>query len=60
VKAQKVADMARELMTLLGIDQDRLCLEWISSAEGGRFAQIVTEFTEHLKEKGGANLRMAS
>lgn len=52
--------MARELMTLLGIDQDRLRLEWISSAEGGRFAQIVTEFTEHLKEMGGANLRMAS
>jgi F420-non-reducing hydrogenase iron-sulfur subunit len=52
--------MTRELMDLLGIEEDRLRLEWISSAEGGRFAQVVTEFTDHLKQKGAFIKRMAS
>jgi len=60
VKAQKVIAMARELMALLGIDDDRLRLEWISSAEGGRFAQVMSDFTRQIKEKGSFSQRMAS
>jgi F420-non-reducing hydrogenase iron-sulfur subunit len=52
--------MARELMALLGIDDDRLRLEWISSAEGGRFAQVMSDFTRQIKEKGSFSQRMAS
>jgi F420-non-reducing hydrogenase iron-sulfur subunit len=60
VKAQKVIALTRELMALLGIDDNRLRLEWISSAEGGRFAEVMTEFTRQLKEQGSFNQRMAS
>ena len=39
VKAEKMFKMTQELVKILGIDPPRLRLEWISSAEGGRFAE---------------------
>jgi len=36
----------------LGIDPGRVRLEWISSAEGQRFAQVITDFTNEIKELG--------
>ncbi len=44
--------MTRELLDLMGIDNERLALEWVSSAEGGRFAEIVTSFTKKVKDLG--------
>jgi F420-non-reducing hydrogenase iron-sulfur subunit len=35
-----------------GIDPDRFAIEWVSGAEGPRFAQKVTEFTETIKALG--------
>ena len=52
--------MARELMALVGIDQGRLRLEWISSAEGGRFAEIIKEFTLQIREQGSFTQRMVA
>jgi len=48
VKAERMFHMASELVRILGIDLLRVRLEWVSSAEGGRFAQIATEFTEQV------------
>lgn len=44
--------MTRQLLALLGIEDERLALEWVSSAEGGRFAEIVTSFTQKVKDLG--------
>jgi F420-non-reducing hydrogenase iron-sulfur subunit len=52
--------MTRELLTLMGIDNERLALEWVSSAEGGRFAGIVTSFTEKIKKLGKLPLGVAA
>jgi F420-non-reducing hydrogenase iron-sulfur subunit len=52
--------MARELMNLLGINQERFRLEWVSSAEGGRFAEIITDFTRQIREQGPFTQRMAA
>ena len=30
----------------------RLQLDWVSASEGGRFAQIVSDFTEHIRKLG--------
>ena len=49
-----------ELVKLLGIDPGRLRLEWISSAEGTRFAQVATEFTEKIKSLGPSSLKKAA
>ncbi len=53
-------DMTRELMDLLGIDRDRLAFELVSSAEGARFAEIVTSFTNRIKELGKSPLGVAA
>lgn len=36
----------------LGIDPERFALEWVSSAEAPRFAEVVTRFTEQIRELG--------
>ncbi|MBD3254853.1 MAG: hydrogenase iron-sulfur subunit [Candidatus Lokiarchaeota archaeon] len=36
----------------LGIDPRRVRLEWVSASEGKRFAEVITEFTETIKEIG--------
>jgi F420-non-reducing hydrogenase iron-sulfur subunit len=50
-------EMARSLIELLGIESQRLRLEWISAAEGTRFAEVVTEFTEQVRELGASKLQ---
>ena len=40
------------LLEDLGIDPERYAIEWVSGAEGPRFAQKVTEFTDKIKELG--------
>ncbi len=57
VKATKTFEMTRELLDLLGIDTDRVRLEWISSAEGNKFAEVANEFTEKVKALGPANIK---
>jgi F420-non-reducing hydrogenase iron-sulfur subunit len=36
----------------LGIEQGRFRLEFVSSAEGPRFAQIINDFTEQVRKLG--------
>jgi len=40
------------IMRSLGLDEGRVLLRWISAAEGKKFADTVTEFTEQLRQKG--------
>ena len=40
------------LIKQLGIDDNRVRLEWVSASEGKRFADLVTEFTNEIKELG--------
>ena len=49
-----------ELVKLVGIDPARLRLEWISSAEGTKFAEVAREFTEQLKALGPSALKKAA
>ncbi len=42
-------NMTQELINILGFDPAMLRLEWISSAEGARFAEVTREFTGHLR-----------
>jgi hypothetical protein len=41
----------------LGIEPERLKLEWVSAAEGQRFAQVVTDFISEIKKLGPSPLR---
>jgi len=40
------------LIKQLGIDSKRVRLEWVSASEGKRFAEVITEFTNQIKELG--------
>jgi F420-non-reducing hydrogenase iron-sulfur subunit len=44
------------LLELLGLEVERLRLEWISAAEGARFARLMMEFTEQVRSLGPSPL----
>ena len=44
--------LLKNLITQLGIDPRRVRLEWISAAEGRKFAQAIIDFTNEIKELG--------
>jgi len=41
-----------KLLEQLGIDKRRFRIEWVSAAEGDKFAQLVKEITEDIKKLG--------
>ena len=44
--------LLKKLLPQLGLESERLRLEWVSAAEGQRFAQVITDFTEEVKKLG--------
>jgi coenzyme F420-reducing hydrogenase delta subunit len=40
------------LLEYVGIDRERLRVDWVSAAEGARFAEMATEFTAQVMELG--------
>jgi len=55
--AEKRIEKTKKVLDLLGIGSDRLRLEWISAAEGEKFASVIKDFTEKLRGKGPSPLR---
>jgi len=55
-KAQRRVVMVKKLMEQLGIEPERLRLEWISAAEGDKFAKTIREMTEDLKKLGPSSV----
>jgi F420-non-reducing hydrogenase iron-sulfur subunit len=43
------------LLQFAGYTHERLRLEWISAAEGIKFAEVVRDFTERIKQLGPAS-----
>jgi F420-non-reducing hydrogenase iron-sulfur subunit len=39
-------------LSYVGIHPDRLLLEWVSSSEANRFAQVVQDFTDGVRNLG--------
>lgn len=51
-KTMRKVILVKRLLSQLGISPQRLKLEWVSAAEGQRFAQVVNEMTEQIRELG--------
>ncbi len=47
----------QDFLAVMGLE-GRLHLEWISSAEAQKFVQVVTDFTEKIKELGPSPLAL--
>lgn len=52
VKTEKRSEAIRLMLEDFGIEGERFRLEWVSAAEGPRFAQVVTDFTEQVRKLG--------
>ena len=50
--ALSMMHLGKKLLEAVGLDPERLRLEWVSASEGIRFAEVVTDFTGRLKELG--------
>jgi coenzyme F420-reducing hydrogenase delta subunit len=44
--------LCKKLMTHLGINTERLRIEWIAASEGSRFAEVMNDFGKKLEEIG--------
>jgi F420-non-reducing hydrogenase iron-sulfur subunit len=44
--------LSKKLLEQVGVNPERLRLEWISAAEGSRYAELMTDFTKTVKELG--------
>jgi F420-non-reducing hydrogenase iron-sulfur subunit len=51
-KTLKRVALLRQLLAGLGIEPERLRLEWVSASEGQRFAEVVTTFTRRIEGLG--------
>ena len=40
------------MLNYLGVAGDRFRVEWVSAAEGARFAQVMNDFAEHIAALG--------
>ena len=57
LRARKRVERAQELLGEIGLEPERLEMFNLSSAEGARFAQIVTEMNQRLSRLGRSPLR---
>ena len=51
---EKRAEAIRLMLPEFGLEEGRFRLEWVSAAEGPRFAQVMRDFTEQVRELGAS------
>jgi F420-non-reducing hydrogenase iron-sulfur subunit len=49
--------LLKRMLRDLGIEEERVRLEWVSASEGRRFATIVDGMTERIRELGPCKIR---
>jgi F420-non-reducing hydrogenase iron-sulfur subunit len=50
--ALSIVHLSKKLLKQIGVNPERLRLEWVSASEGSRFAGVMNDFTRKLKEMG--------
>lgn len=60
LRARKRVDRAKQILSEIGLEPERLEMYNLSSAEGARFAAIVTEMSERLAKMDPSPLRSDS
>jgi F420-non-reducing hydrogenase iron-sulfur subunit len=57
VRAEQRAEAIRLMLADFGLEEERFRLEWVSAAEGPKFAQVVREFTDQVRKLGPSPYR---
>jgi F420-non-reducing hydrogenase iron-sulfur subunit len=52
VKAQRRVDALSVMLQDMGLEPERLKLEWVSAGEGEKFAKVVRDFTNEVRRLG--------
>jgi len=52
-------NLLKRMLSDMGIEKERVRLEWISASEGDRVKKVVNEMTEHIKALGPLKLPQA-
>ena len=55
--AQRRYALMHRLLEFTGAETGRLFVDWVSAAEGKKFAQVVTEFTAQIRALGPAAIK---
>ena len=50
LRAEERVEILKKLSHTLGLEDERLRLEWCSAAEGGKFADTIKDFVSQLKK----------
>ncbi|MFB0505209.1 MAG: hydrogenase iron-sulfur subunit [Thermodesulfobacteriota bacterium] len=60
IQAEKKMRLTRKALEMAGIETGRFMLDWVSAGEGQRFAEVVRNFTEALRDLGPLELEDTS
>jgi F420-non-reducing hydrogenase iron-sulfur subunit len=52
MKAAHRIPLLKKMLAQLGIEDERVRLDWVSASEADRFASIVNEMTEQVRKLG--------
>jgi F420-non-reducing hydrogenase iron-sulfur subunit len=52
MKTARRIPLLKKMLAQLGIEEDRLRLDWVSASEADRFAQVVNSMTEQVRRLG--------
>ncbi len=55
MKALRRMPLLKKTLEQFGIEEQRLRLDWVSASEGDRFAKLVGEMTEEVRQLGPFN-----
>lgn len=58
-RTAKRIPVLKALLNFAGLEPERLRLDWVSASEGERFARLVAEFTEAVRQLGPCRWRAA-
>ena len=51
-RAAKRLALLKEMLGYVGVNPDRLLVDWVSASEGSKFQRLVTAFIEQVRELG--------
>ncbi len=51
-KAARRIPLLKKMLSQLGVEEERVRLEWVSASEGERFAAVVNDMTEQIRKLG--------
>lgn len=58
--ARRKIFMVQKLLKFIGLEEERFRMSWVSAAEGAKYAQVVEDFVEDIKDMGPQEKMKAS